>query len=72
MWIVTERVVPLTKRLGPEGQLKDGGSEEWKVWGLSRITVRFAFLYFSDVSRSGERRTERSCFYQLFGRIDAW
>jgi SCY1-like protein 1 len=40
VWIVTERVTPLTKRLGPEGQIKDGGTEEWKVWGLSRITVR--------------------------------
>ena len=41
VYIITEPVEPLTARIGPEGE-RPGSGEEWKVWGLSRIAVRFA------------------------------
>lgn len=39
VYIVTEPVEPLTGRIGPEGE-KPGSGDEWKVWGLCRLTVR--------------------------------
>ena len=48
VWIITERIEPLSLRIGAEGDsiLDSGLSDEWKIWGLCRLSVRCGFLYF--------------------------
>ena len=38
VYIVTDRVTPLTARIGTEGQ-EPGQGDDWKVWGLSQVVV---------------------------------
>ena len=40
VYIVTERVQPLSKSLEGESDRAAAATEEWLIWGLHRISVR--------------------------------
>lgn len=64
IYIVTEKVVPLTSRIGREGDIKPssasaqetGTGEEWRVWGLSKVVNALGFVNDSGTSVHGNLR----------------
>lgn len=42
IYIVTERVQPLSVAISSWGSKSAAAREEWLIWGLHRIAVRFA------------------------------
>ena len=64
VYIVTEKVVPLSSRIGREGDIKPnsqsaletGTGEEWRTWGLSKITNALSFINESGQSTHANLR----------------
>lgn len=64
VYIVTEPVVPLSTRIGRDGEVKcnsssavhQGTGEEWRIWGLSKITNALSFINDSVHATHGNLR----------------
>lgn len=64
VYIVTEPVVPLSTRIGRDGEIKptsasaldQGTGEEWRIWGLSKMVNALAFINDSVGATHGNLR----------------
>lgn len=64
VYVVTEPVVPLSSRIGRDGEVKcqsqsaldQGTGEEWRTWGLSKIVNALAFINDSAGATHGNLR----------------